>query len=176
MKQLSLLIILFCLVSIANADDLTAVVTNTTSGDSVGAVTLTVSGGVPPYTYFWSNAATTQNISGLSAGTYTVTVTDKNCGTASLSVTVGVTTNINEIGVSSSSVIIIYPNPATDNIMIESLQCAVIKITNIQGQLLETLATTGNKTTIDVSAFPSGVYVVEVKTQKGIAVRKFVKE
>ena len=60
-----------------------------------------------------------------------------------------------------------YPNPAINNITIESPP-AVIEITNIQGQLIKTFATTGNKTNIDISAFPSGVYVVEVKTEKGI--------
>ena len=34
--------------------------------------------GAPPYTYLWSNSATTSQISGLTAGTYTVTVTDAN--------------------------------------------------------------------------------------------------
>jgi PKD repeat protein len=53
-----------------------------------GAVTLSVSSGTAPYTYLWSNSATTANISGLAAGTYTVTVTDFNgCqGTASTTV------------------------------------------------------------------------------------------
>ncbi len=44
-------------------------------GTSDGAVDLTVSGGTPPYTYAWSNGATTQDIGGLAGGTYTVTVT-----------------------------------------------------------------------------------------------------
>ena len=69
-----------------------------------------------------------------------------------------------------------YPNPATNNLTIESPQSAVIEITNIQGQLINTLATSGNKTNLNVSSFPGGVYVVEVKTEKGIAVKKFVKE
>jgi len=47
-------------------------------GQSTGAISLTVSGGVSPYTYLWNNGATTQNRSGLAAGTYRVTVTDAN--------------------------------------------------------------------------------------------------
>jgi hypothetical protein len=47
------------------------------NGDNNGSITLTVSGGSGFYTgYAWSNGATTKNISGLTAGTYTVTVTD----------------------------------------------------------------------------------------------------
>ena len=70
----------------------------------------------------------------------------------------------------------VYPNPATDNLIIKSPQTAVIEITNIQGQLIKTLIATSNKTNIDVSAFPSGVYVVEVKTEKEVEVKKFIKE
>lgn len=45
-------------------------------GGSNGAIVLSVSGGTSPYTYKWSNGSTTQNINGLSAGIYEVTVTD----------------------------------------------------------------------------------------------------
>jgi hypothetical protein len=47
-------------------------------GGTNGAVDLTVSGGFAPATYSWSNGATTQDISGLTAGSYSVTVTDVN--------------------------------------------------------------------------------------------------
>jgi hypothetical protein len=48
------------------------------SGASNGAIYYGVSGGTWPYTYSWSNGATTQNITGLPAGNYVVTVTDAN--------------------------------------------------------------------------------------------------
>jgi gliding motility-associated-like protein len=51
------------------------------SGAATGAVNLTVNatGGTVPltYIYLWSNSATTQNISGLTAGSYSVTITVK---------------------------------------------------------------------------------------------------
>lgn len=43
---------------------------------SDGAVDVTVGGGTLPYNYSWSNSATTQDIDNLTAGTYTLTVTD----------------------------------------------------------------------------------------------------
>ena len=45
-------------------------------GVSDGSINLTVSGGVTPYSFLWSNSATTQNVSGIAAGTYSVTVSD----------------------------------------------------------------------------------------------------
>jgi hypothetical protein len=48
----------------------------TCNGLSDGGVTATVVGGTAPYSFIWSNAATSTSITGLSAGAYTVTVTD----------------------------------------------------------------------------------------------------
>jgi len=70
----------------------------------------------------------------------------------------------------------VYPNPALNNLTIETPQSAVIEILNLQGQLINTFKANNDKTSIDVSTFPCGVYEVVVKTEKGIEVCKFVKE
>ncbi|MEL7220236.1 MAG: hypothetical protein AAGJ93_02890, partial [Bacteroidota bacterium] len=48
------------------------------NGNTDGNIDLIVSGGVPPYAYSWSTGATTEDLTGLAAGTYTVTVTGEN--------------------------------------------------------------------------------------------------
>lgn len=60
------------------------------NGGTNGTATVMVSGGVPPYTYAWttSPAQTTATATGLSAGTYTVTVTDASGATTSRSFTI----------------------------------------------------------------------------------------
>ncbi len=50
----------------------------TCNGAANGEATVTVSSGATPFVYQWSNEATTPKITGLVAGTYTVTVTDAN--------------------------------------------------------------------------------------------------
>ena len=115
----------------------------------------------------------------ISTTTYTAEVVYNGCSGTQVTISDTVTVytgfmGINENLINNSTAI--YPNPATDNITIETPQQSTIEISNIQGQLIKTLVASSIKTNIDVSALPSGVYVVQVKTEKGIVVRKFVKE
>lgn len=47
-------------------------------GNNSGSITTQISGGVGSYDFVWSNGATTSNLSQLSSGTYTLTITDDN--------------------------------------------------------------------------------------------------
>src|SRR5690606_2938422 len=52
--------------------------TNENCGKSNGTITVNATGGVGTYTYLWSNGKVSPELTGLTAGTYTVTVTDSN--------------------------------------------------------------------------------------------------
>lgn len=63
-------------------------------GDSSGSISVVAQGGTPAYTYLWSNAVTSDTVNGLSANTYSVTVTDANNCTATAQATVGQPTQL----------------------------------------------------------------------------------
>ncbi len=71
-------------VTLTNPAPFTVTVPDTninTCGNATGSLTATPNGGTPGYTYLWTPGnLSTQTISGIAAGTYTVTVTDsRNC-------------------------------------------------------------------------------------------------
>lgn len=50
------------------------------NGASDGSINITMTGGIPPYSYYWSNGATTEDIYNIGYGQYTVNVLDSlNC-------------------------------------------------------------------------------------------------
>jgi hypothetical protein len=101
------------IVTINTPPSITGVVTNTTCGNQEGAINITVTGG-SGYTYLWSTGETTEDLSLLSSGNYTVTVTNSTgCSmerTFSVNdiggptITITTTTNVACYGVSTGAI------------------------------------------------------------------------
>jgi hypothetical protein len=77
--------------TIANPTQVTGSITKldvSCNGGNNGTATITASGGTGAFTYLWSNNSSTANVANLMAGTYTVTITDGNNCTATVSTTI----------------------------------------------------------------------------------------
>ena len=72
-----------------NGPELTENHVNSSCGNSNGAVDLIVTGGVPPMSFAWNNAAISEDINNIPQGIYSVTVTDANNCMATLSLSIG---------------------------------------------------------------------------------------
>jgi hypothetical protein len=70
---------------VPSIDNITHVSCN---GGNDGAISASASGGTPPYNFNWSNGMSGASISGLSAGTYTLTVSDQAGQSATIQATV----------------------------------------------------------------------------------------
>lgn len=119
------------------------------SGEATGAINLTVEFGTPAYTYAWSNGATTQDLSGLTAGNYTVTVTDANDCTLVQIYNVGSVNPINLTGV---------VDPATCN----GSSTGSINLTVTGGTGGYAYGWSNGATTRDISGLAAGNYTVTV--------------
>jgi subtilisin-like proprotein convertase family protein len=133
---------------------ITGGITSAACGSNDGAIDITVSGDFPPFTFDWSNGATTEDISGIGAGTYTVVVADANGCEDSLTFNI-----INGASVTMSAVI-------TDEDCISSIDGA-IDMTMTAGATPFLFNWSNGATTEDILNVASGTYVVTVTDNIG---------
>jgi hypothetical protein len=70
----------------------------------------------------------------------------------------------------------IYPDPAIEYLTIETPQKAIIEILNIEGQSIKTITIVDNKAIIALDGLSKGVYIIKATTDKGVVIKKFIKE
>jgi large repetitive protein len=95
-------------ITINPQEELVATLTGTDltcAGNNSGAITVSVTGGTPGYTYLWNHGPTSPNLTGLAAGTYCVTVTDANNNQVSECVTLTEPSGLNVDASSVSAVL-----------------------------------------------------------------------
>lgn len=133
-------------------------VTNATCfGGNNGAISINSTGGNPPYTYGWSNGATTQNISGITAGSYSVMVIDANGCKGTLNTNVSQGAQINVAATTSVS--------PTCNNFDGSATASVNGGTSPYTYLWD--AGAGSQTTQTATGLPAGSYTVTVTDANG---------
>jgi choice-of-anchor B domain-containing protein len=144
---------------------------------SAGSATVTVTGGATPYEFLWSDGQTTETATGLSVGSYSVTVTDANGCTAFAEVEV---TQPSDIEVYEDGLMVsLYPNPVADQLRID-LQGQganyMMQVTDPTGKLImeDNLHNGGHS--FDLTKLPGGIYNVRINGEEGTAaVLTFVK-
>lgn len=144
----------------------------TTTSTNGSASVSTISGGAAPYYYLWSTGDTTSSISGLSTGSYVVTVTDNNGCTASAGVSV-IATAIDMV--STGIVFSVLPNPANNEIsaMINNLNGrAICTVRNMLGQVVLIKVINTPLTLFDCSKWADGLYFVEILQDKSKTVQQ----
>ena len=79
------------------------------------------------------------------------------------------------IGESAESVSV-YPNPTTDNVNIVAMGLNHVTVMNTLGQVVYDSNAHGNMTTLDMSPYQAGVYMVRVTTENGESVKLVSKQ
>ena len=70
----------------------------------------------------------------------------------------------------------IYPNPATNNITVETLQKSTLEILNMQGQTILRQSLLQGKTDIVINGLAKGLYILRLNSNDKIEVTKILKE
>ena len=139
-----------------------------------GSVSVTASGGSGSYEYLWNTGATGTSISNLPVGTYAVLVTetgDPLCAAWAYFTVFGPAggpTNISEANAHQASEILVFPNPTNGQITwIAKEEIDRVEIFNISGQLIHATQNNSVLSTYDLSAQPSGIYLLKAIDSRG---------
>ncbi len=153
------------------------------SGD--GSISITVTGGLAPFTYKWSRNgvffANTEDLTGLSSGQYAVTVIDASgCSVSSAGINVSVTVATGEPEADWGWSL--YPNPATAEVYlkVETLFPGDLdlQIFDAAGRLLrsEEIANPGSEPVrIELDGLPDGWLLFRLSGEKGARTKTLVK-
>lgn len=124
-------------------------------GAATGSLDLTVSGGTAPYTYLWSNGATSEDVATLTAGTYTVTVEDAGSCSVNLNVTI------------TEPATVLTLSGTTTDVTCNGNDNGTIDLTVVGGDMPYSYSWSNGSTIEDISSLAPGNYSVSVTDANG---------
>jgi hypothetical protein len=125
----------------------------------LGNIHLDITGGAPPYQFFWSNGNTSNPLENVTSGYYNCLITDaQNCW--AYSINIGLFNTINQQGLPTLSV---YPNPFINEITIENAPLnQILNITDMQGRIVITQMIASQTTIVSTNQLASGIYTASI--------------
>ncbi|TAE49890.1 MAG: T9SS C-terminal target domain-containing protein [Bacteroidetes bacterium] len=170
-------------VSVAEPALLTGSATKLSSdnGNTNGSAFVSADGGVFPYTYSWNTTPvqSTDTAVNLAAGVYEVTITDYYGCELKKTVTINSTVGVEDLASLGIAGLETFPNPVSDvlniRLKLEKAAEAQIRLFDMNGKTVyngHTGASMMYEGSIDLGRAASGVYLLEVETEKGVARRR----
>ena len=139
-----------------------------------GAIDISITS-VNPYTISWNTGSTTEDLTGLAAGVYTVTVTDDVTGCSSMfDVTVNSQVGIEENVLNSLQ---IFPNPNQGQFVVASSDPKIVSV-EIHDNMGRIVASYANinaaEFNVDMRNLTAGMYQVNVATEIGTSIKTII--
>ena len=73
--------------------------------------------------------------------------------------------------------VMLFPNPSSEYVEIRgTFQNGIIEISDTKGSIIHSLPIVSLKTKIDLSKLLTGVYVIKIKSEQGITIKKLIKQ
>ncbi len=108
--------------------------------------------------------------------TYTVAATNGyGTGTTTVVITVNSSLGIEDMAFKN---MILYPNPAKEEVNITNVLVGKVKIYNNSGQLVKTITNpqTSNSTTVQLNNFPTGIYYFYIEAENSHVVKQIIRQ
>ncbi|MFN7910899.1 MAG: choice-of-anchor B family protein [Bacteroidota bacterium] len=153
--------------------------TNATCGSCPdGSASVSVSGGLAPYTYSWApTGGSSASASGLLPGCYTISVKDANNCTSSAQICLNNTpTNLSKQNLQDIQV---FPNPASTELFLNlssfNATDITVKLINTLGKTVSSIKINNSVSKIPVSNLVSGFYVIHIQANNKNFYTNFIK-
>lgn len=139
-----------------------------------GEIHATVSGGSEPYTIEWGHDSeeTSLDLTGLEGGDYYLTISEAAGCQSSVTIIVDIIISVEDY----SGSVKIYPNPATDYVMVDfgAENANKLEIVNLLGEILFSESVSMNSVNLDVSEFNPGCYFINIAFSNKTITQKLI--